>query len=196
MVTQVRALETRRGIVTAAAEVFLERGYAGTSLAEIADRARVTKGALYFHFASKAALANEVIGLQRETTAELVRDAGTFDGDRLELLRALTYRIARCVVDDPRLRAAMRLTAEQPWSDGDETTGIHAEWASVLARVAAEGQRRGEVDDELDAERIGRLLVGALTGLQTVSGVGGAFADLIERVDDLWFVVGRALAPR
>lgn len=37
-------------------ELFAERGYAGASLDEVAARARVTKGALYHHFAGKQAL--------------------------------------------------------------------------------------------------------------------------------------------
>lgn len=37
-------------------ELFTKRGYAGTSLDEIARRARVTKGALYHHFSGKQAI--------------------------------------------------------------------------------------------------------------------------------------------
>lgn len=39
-----------------AVDLFTERGYAGTSLDEVARRARVTKGALYHHFTGKQAL--------------------------------------------------------------------------------------------------------------------------------------------
>ena len=47
---------TRQALVDSAVALFTERGYAGTSLDEVAKRARVTKGALYHHFAGKQAL--------------------------------------------------------------------------------------------------------------------------------------------
>jgi AcrR family transcriptional regulator len=47
---------TRQALVDSAVELFTERGYAGTSLDEIAKRARVTKGALYHHFSGKQAM--------------------------------------------------------------------------------------------------------------------------------------------
>jgi AcrR family transcriptional regulator len=47
---------TRSALVDSAVELFTKRGYAGTSLDEIAKRARVTKGALYHHFSGKQAL--------------------------------------------------------------------------------------------------------------------------------------------
>lgn len=47
---------TRTALVDSAVELFTKRGYAGTSLDEVAKRARVTKGALYHHFSGKQAL--------------------------------------------------------------------------------------------------------------------------------------------
>lgn len=47
---------TRRALLESAAELFAERGYAGTSLDEVVAAARVTKGALYHHYQGKLAL--------------------------------------------------------------------------------------------------------------------------------------------
>jgi len=47
---------TRAALVNSAVDLFTKRGYAGTSLDEVAKRARVTKGALYHHFSGKQAL--------------------------------------------------------------------------------------------------------------------------------------------
>ena len=47
---------TRSALVGSAIELFTKGGYAGTSLDEVARRARVTKGALYHHFTGKQAL--------------------------------------------------------------------------------------------------------------------------------------------
>ncbi len=47
---------TRKALLKSASDLFAERGYAGTSLDEVVTSARVTKGALYHHFAGKLAL--------------------------------------------------------------------------------------------------------------------------------------------
>src|SRR5258707_7572192 len=52
----VTATETRERLLRAAADVFAERGYDGTRVADIAAAAGVSNGAMYAHFASKADL--------------------------------------------------------------------------------------------------------------------------------------------
>lgn len=47
---------TRRALLDAAADLFSERGFARTSLDDVAAVARVTKGAIYHHFGSKPGL--------------------------------------------------------------------------------------------------------------------------------------------
>ncbi len=52
-------------IINAAVEIFLEKGYEGTSMEAIAQKANVSKGGLYYHFKSKEAIlyyANEKLG--------------------------------------------------------------------------------------------------------------------------------------
>jgi AcrR family transcriptional regulator len=65
---------TRRALLDSATAMFADRGYAKTSLDEIAAGARVTKGALYGHFASKQALFRQVLeDLEASTTQEVLR---------------------------------------------------------------------------------------------------------------------------
>jgi TetR/AcrR family transcriptional regulator, acrAB operon repressor len=54
--TKEDAAITRQGIVSAAREVFLQKGVSRTSLEHIASHAGVTRGAVYWHFANKAEL--------------------------------------------------------------------------------------------------------------------------------------------
>jgi AcrR family transcriptional regulator len=58
---------TRRAVLAAARSLFGAKGYAQTSVEEIAEAARVTKGAVYHHFAGKKALFRAVYA---ETEAE------------------------------------------------------------------------------------------------------------------------------
>lgn len=52
--TKEEALETRNRILEAAVEVFLEKGVSQAGLEVIAEKAGVTRGAVYWHFKNKA----------------------------------------------------------------------------------------------------------------------------------------------
>jgi len=70
MATQLeRRTETRAAIVGAARRLFGERGFAQTTIDDIARAARVAKGAVYHHFETKEALFDAV---SVETSGELV----------------------------------------------------------------------------------------------------------------------------
>lgn len=59
--TKDEAVETRNQILDAAERVFSERGVSRTSLADIAQAASVTRGAIYWHFKDKADLFCEMV---------------------------------------------------------------------------------------------------------------------------------------
>src|SRR5450432_993039 len=52
--------DKREAIMTAALELFVERGFFGTAVPEIADKAGVGAGTIYRYFPSKDALVNEL----------------------------------------------------------------------------------------------------------------------------------------
>ena len=59
--TKEDAAKTREEVLTAAAEIFYENGVSGSSLEKIAQRAGVTRGAIYWHFKDKAELFCEMV---------------------------------------------------------------------------------------------------------------------------------------
>ena len=81
----VTAAETRERLLRAAADMFAERGYDGTRVADIAAAAGLSNGALYAHFASKAEL---LVGALRAHGRRLLADLFATDPDRsvMELL--------------------------------------------------------------------------------------------------------------
>ena len=63
---------TRQRLLAEAQRLFRERGYAATSLEQIAEAAEVTKGAIYGHFASKEDLLLSAIEAGRDSPPEYV----------------------------------------------------------------------------------------------------------------------------
>src|SRR5262245_23203157 len=69
---QDRARETRRSLLEAAARLFAEHGYAGTSINDITALSGRTSGAVYFHYNSKEDLALAVARAQFADWPQLV----------------------------------------------------------------------------------------------------------------------------
>src|SRR5205809_4464971 len=85
-------------IISAALEVFADRGFAATKLEDVAHRAGVTKGTIYLYFENKEALFKAVV---RETIVPVIAQgealARSFTGSARELLEQLVREYWRLV---------------------------------------------------------------------------------------------------
>jgi len=110
---------TRAALLDEATTLFAERGYAGTSLEDVASASRVTRGAVYHHFASKQALFEAVLDAQEErATAEITAAAGgAATGDPWDAaMLALDAFLRRCC--DP-------VYGRLVWLEGPSALGWH-----------------------------------------------------------------------
>ena len=110
--TKEEAQATRTAVLDAAERVFLRRGVAHTSLAEIAQAAGVTRGAIYGHFKDKADLFTammERVTLPLEAEIARVAKADAASGDLLALLREYVQAAIRQVVTDAQTRRVMEI---------------------------------------------------------------------------------------
>lgn len=83
-------METRQRIIDAAVDLFVERGgYSMVGLQAIANRAKVTTGAFYYHFESKEALASAIIAQTWPKLWEVVARHASTPG--LESVTAMTF---------------------------------------------------------------------------------------------------------
>ncbi|WP_328381726.1 TetR/AcrR family transcriptional regulator [Streptomyces sp. NBC_00400] len=175
MAQQDRAIRTRRLILEAAAAVFDDLGYDRATIAEVLDRAGVTKGALYFHFASKEQLALAVLDEhvldiavepQKIKLQEFV-DAG----------QVLAYRLR----SDPIQRGAARLAVEQGSNHLDRKQSMLS-WSVFVEGLLNEARGRGEVLESIVVRETAELYVGAFAGLQMMSQAFTNRADLSRRL--------------
>ncbi|WP_243762364.1 TetR/AcrR family transcriptional regulator [Streptomyces sp. Tu 3180] len=72
---QERTRATTDALISAARELFVEHGFAATSLGAICDRAGVTRGAFYHHFSNKEQIFREVYTVEQKELAAVVRRA-------------------------------------------------------------------------------------------------------------------------
>ncbi|MBW7885380.1 MAG: TetR/AcrR family transcriptional regulator [Caldilineaceae bacterium] len=86
---------TRVRIVEAAYRLFLEQGYHGTSMRQIGDRAEITMGGIYNHFASKEAIWEEVL-MAKHPYHEILPLLETAEGSTVdEFVRDAASRLVR-----------------------------------------------------------------------------------------------------
>ncbi|MEX2973753.1 ScbR family autoregulator-binding transcription factor [Streptomyces sp. C184] len=185
---QQRAVETREGILHAAAEIFDEVGYAGASINRILERAGATAGSLYFHFKSKEGLARAVI---HEQAADLQFPQGEAG---LQHLVDMTDYLAVQMQQNTLLRAGVRLAVEQNEADLHEYA-IYEWWAEIFREELGAARRKGQLLPSVDEAAFASLLVAAYTGTQIMSQLSTRRADLPGRISRMWRCLLPALAP-
>ncbi|MEV8092983.1 ScbR family autoregulator-binding transcription factor [Kitasatospora sp. NPDC085879] len=190
MVRQERAERTRQRIVEAAAEVFDQSGFAGASVSEILARAGVTKGALYFHFPSKEAIAEEIQGAEVGT----LESAATASGPFLQAIIDVSYAMASALRESPTVRASIRLAIESSFSE--PSPGPYLASIDLVRTLLLRAQGEGSVRMDLDVDAAARFVISSFTGTQIVSQVFTRREDLEERLAELWaFILPGLAAP-
>jgi AcrR family transcriptional regulator len=156
---------TRRAVLAAARSWFGRKGYAQTSVDEIAAAARVTKGAVYHHFAGKEALFRAV---HAEVEAEaLARMAGAGDpkGAPIDQIVARVNAYLDAALDEEIQRITLidgpAVLGLEPDGPADQQAG-HVELQLFIATAIAGGQIV-DLDPDVLAHLVGGLaLLGGL----------------------------------
>ncbi|MFJ3927881.1 ScbR family autoregulator-binding transcription factor [Streptomyces sp. NPDC090022] len=187
---QERAEITRQAILDGAAVAFDQAGFGGTSLSDVVKHAGVTKGALYFHFPSKDALARTLMDEQFQISELLPR----IEEPGLQTAIDLTHHMAHGLRTNVRVRAAIRLVVEfGSFTKPDPSP--YDTWIDITRSCLDPAQERGELFQTLDTAHLATYLVGSFTGLQVTSYVRTSREDLHERIVDLWTFVLPAVVP-
>lgn len=191
---QQRAKATRAAVIEGAASVFEELGYGNASLGDVTERAAVTKGALYFHFKSKQDLALAVIAEQHNNVrvaGEKIAAAGL---PALETMITMCRTFGQQLLDEPVVRAGIRLTFEASAFDAD-VTGPYHDWIATMEHLTRQAQLDGDVRADVDAADFARFLVASFTGVQIVSNVLTKRRDVLKRIDEMWAFMMPAITP-
>lgn len=122
-----RTAETRGALLNAARALFAARGYAATATDDVVQRAGVTRGALYHHFANKRDLFRAVVEQIEEEIDHQMRDAADSGGGVWEcIVRGIDAFFDACATADVRQILLM---------DGPSVLGWET-WHAIDARYA------------------------------------------------------------
>lgn len=193
MPKRVDSVAQRREIRDAARRVFARRGIAGTGLVQVAEAAGMGRSSLYHYYPGKDALVRD---LARDLLAEeerLFAEVAAAEGRPLDRIAGLAAGLVGLFRE---WAAVGRVLLELRSSDTRRFRGFFRRIRANLARVVAEGQRRGEIASDLDPELAAATVIGAIDGLLLQHYVDPrAFGDLGALAAALERDVRRMLAP-
>ena len=190
-----RAEATRTTILDAAERIFAERGFAGTSMRELAREAQTSQALLHHHFGTKAGLYDAVkqrftdrYNAERRPKVDSNEDLSVVGGAVLGY-----FEFLRANPNLSRLTSWARLEGDRkPWGGEDEI------WHSLLAwaeEAKARGQIRKDVDPKLldDAAMSGdRFAIEFMEEMGTY--LGAALASALNLLDLHLVIVGGGLS--
>lgn len=190
---QPRARATRLAILTAAAEHFARTGYHATSLDRVLADSGGTKGALYFHFPSKEALARAVIAEMVQQWEKLRMQVSDRGLDPLSALLALVDEVIARLIDSPIARGGTRLLNELPMQPED--AGGHYAFGERDALVLlTQAARVGLLREGIEPTPVARQVVALLAGHRQICEALNNRNDLWLRVDEAWSLLLPAIS--
>jgi AcrR family transcriptional regulator len=189
MAKQERAVRTRNALIESAAQLFDQEGFEVVTLAAISARAGVSNGALHFHFASKAALADAV---GRAAAQRLERITGVGEGSggggaphaagsagsprgggadspgggSLQVLVDASHALLHGLSHDVVLRAGFALTG-----GADSVTGgdhLHRHWHEYVIDILGRADRESVLAKDVSARDAASTIVAAVVGFETL----------------------------
>ncbi len=149
--------------MAAALDLFVERGFFGTAVPEIAERAGVGAGTIYRYFDSKEALVNELYRQEKTRFAnEVIHDLHPPAGAR-ELFRTLWMKMATFASTNVKSFVFLELHHHASYLD-DESRALEQRKLALFGSVIIAAQARGELK-RTDPRLLMALVMGAFTGV-------------------------------
>jgi TetR/AcrR family transcriptional repressor of nem operon len=190
--TDRRADATRQQILRAAAHQFARRPYSLVSLDDILAEAQVTKGAMYFHFRSKHALALAVIDEQSRNGRLAVKELLANKLSGLETLIDISYLTAVRDINDELARAGLNLL-ESIGRHNKLQANVLAPWINAVAVFVERAITEGDIADQHDPGEVSKALVSLYVGLRQTSNLDEP-QDFLTTVEKTWLLVLPAIA--
>jgi len=174
MTRHLSEVERRAQILRAARSLFVEKGYLGTRVDDVARRARLSKGAVYFYYKSKRELLDALVEEEQEMTLSFLENASRDPRPALVKLIELGTSYLDYFAGlktPPRFFLLMTEMAIRDEQIRERVTNVHQLFVERLAALIAEGSAAGAFR-EIDPLAVSILLKAMVDGLAGQSVIG------------------------
>ncbi len=189
----------RSAIVTTARRLLHARGYGATSVDDLTRAAGVPKGSFYNYFASKEALAREVLrAYWADAISSWEATPGTMPYARLVAhFHALTIATERFGLEAGCLIG--NLGAEVGGGDSplrDDLADVFSEWTDRIGEIVRDGQSCGELPLDCDSVTLSRYLIAAWEGAVLRAKIERSSQSLLDFIALLPRMAGLNTSPK
>ncbi|MBA3542079.1 MAG: TetR/AcrR family transcriptional regulator [Deltaproteobacteria bacterium] len=155
--------DKRDAIMQAALDLFVERGFFGTAVPEIAERAGVGAGTIYRYFDSKEALVNAIYRQEKVMFAQVVINQFPATVATREQFRSLFMRMATFAAAHTRSFVFLELHHHASYLDA-ESRAVEERMLALFSGVVVAAQARGELKAG-DPRLLMGIIMGAFIGI-------------------------------
>jgi AcrR family transcriptional regulator len=186
-----QAEDTRRSLLSAAAEVFAEKGFVSATISSISRKAGLSNGSLHFHFENKAGLGRAVEAEFADTVARILREADERPGSALQRLVDAANALMRSIGDNVMVRAGFQMA-------GAASAAWHLDrrgpWRAWIEGVLQAAQRDGMLAEDVSPTQASAAIVATTVGLALL-GLRDPQWVSSEVLRDYWELMLPRLAP-
>lgn len=166
--------ERRAQIMRSARAVFIERGFVSARVEDVAKRAGLSKGAVYFYFSSKRELFLALVREEHENTYSFLDDAETdLRPAAIKLLdlgkRYLDYFAG--LKSPPRFFLMMCEQGIRDEEIREECQAVHERFVDAATRMLAQGMAEGSFR-QADPIAVAQMLKAMIDGMAGQSAIG------------------------
>lgn len=192
MAIQARADATREKIIEAAVDLFSRLGYGETGLSDVIDHAGVSKGAFYYHFDSKEALAGAIIHAGTGQLLDLFKAITDAQLPALQNTIAATFAIAELTRENSMARTAnqLRQCLSQVSAAGSPT---YRHTVDAFRLQVDKAIAEGDVEGDVDPDDLTETICVSVLGCHLLPDAMGD--DLFARLTRAWRIMLRRSVP-
>jgi AcrR family transcriptional regulator len=151
-------------LLDVAVRVFLERGYDGSSLDQVARAAGITKASIYYHARGKEELLLRGAGRAFDALFAVLEEPQAAQGIPVERLKHVVRRTIEITIDmTPEVALLLRVRGNTRAEK--RLLERRREFDHLMAEMFAAAQKEGSIRDDVDARLATRLLFGMLNSI-------------------------------
>jgi AcrR family transcriptional regulator len=186
-----RRQTSRLRLLEAATIVFMQKGYAGARMADIASEAGMSHGLAFHYYTSKEAMFVAVVEMTMGYAREMAVAAASAEGSAAHKLRALCSRMLEGAQENSAHTAIMLQTASSSAAPAEARAMLAratADIAAAIAQLISQAQAAGELGTGSPAV-LSRTLIAVMSGL-ALSVADGEQANTFPTVDIVFRLLG------
>ena len=164
-----KARQTKARIIHQAAELFNQKGYAGSSIADIMQATGLKKGGIYNHFKSKDELALEAFDYASGLLSQRIWSVVKTKRNAIERLEALVSSYLIYIDDPPIVGGCPILNTAIETDDTDSPLRDRAlaaidSWRSLIVRIVQKGIKKGELRSTVEPDTVATIIICNIEG--------------------------------